>query len=396
MNLKNSIIKYINLNLVLFFFGIIILLPGNLKNIPIFVGLFYLMSSLFDGLSIKEAFIQIIKYNKSVLFLFLIFCNYLLSLLWTDNLEYGLTRIETALPLLLLFLISLQLQYEKLTSSQLTRFNNTFILSNIIYIVLFCFYIPFYNNIKYQSFDFNFFRATVSSMPYLGIDPIYISLVTCISIFLLWKSNLSKKIKIPLLLFLLLFLLVINSKSALLSIIIVAFFSLKKKRLIIVFVFSLVMIFFYTRFNEVLDFQTYFDDNGTVNFNNSTNIRIVIWKVFLSNLIEIIPFGVGIGDGESFLNQSYYEYLSNNKLNNYNTHNQFFGILLTSGFTGLLFLLYILFNFFVNSIKKNNKVIKYLFITFLVHLLTENILERQLGVILFSFFITIYSLHRNI
>jgi len=102
-------------------------------------------------------------------------------------------------------------------------------------------------------------------------------------------------------------------------------------------------------------------------------------------------FGYGIGDVQDVLNESYiaqgYKKLA---VDTYNAHNQYIQIALTAGLTGLLIFLasnIILYRQFIKS--KNSQGLLVLTF-FLMVFLTESYLERQNGIIMYSFIMSMY------
>jgi O-antigen ligase len=125
---------------------------------------------------------------------------------------------------------------------------------------------------------------------------------------------------------------------------------------------------------------------------NSTNIRYSIYKTsFL--LIKSSPFiGYGIGD---FNDQLKIEYKKNNYFllsKEYNSHNQYLSFLLIGGFPLLFLYLYFLYYNINLSISNENYLLIVVLSFYSIVMLSENILERENGVIFFSFLINFFAL----
>jgi O-antigen ligase len=122
---------------------------------------------------------------------------------------------------------------------------------------------------------------------------------------------------------------------------------------------------------------------------NEVNFRYVIYTCSYEILKEHWLFGLGLGNVQENLDQCYshVDYINYDdfKVKNYNSHNQYLNAWLTYGILGLLFLIYYL----VASFNGGLKVHKALIIMVALCLLTENILEREAGVVFFVFFNTI-------
>ena len=124
---------------------------------------------------------------------------------------------------------------------------------------------------------------------------------------------------------------------------------------------------------------------------SSTQTRKEIYNCSFILLKSNWIFGYGFGDVNDTLIKCY-SHVSNYLVDReFNSHNQYLSILLGCGIFGLstiFFLLY--FNFRVFTLEK-----QYFFLSVLLFysiiMFVENILERQSGVILFSFFINLFS-----
>lgn len=125
---------------------------------------------------------------------------------------------------------------------------------------------------------------------------------------------------------------------------------------------------------------------------NSTTLRIPLWI----NAYEVIQrnplFGVGTGDVKSSLDSIYLK----NKFtyahqNHFNPHNQYLQTGVAFGLTGISLLMLMMLIPLYYAIRNRH----YLFIAFqcifLLNMLTESILERQAGIILFCLFYAIFS-----
>jgi O-antigen ligase len=78
------------------------------------------------------------------------------------------------------------------------------------------------------------------------------------------------------------------------------------------------------------------------------------------------------------------------KGNYYNTHNQFLGYLISNGIVGLSFFLLILFkNFNIAASSSFEHLSILLLFTFMM--MIENVLDRQNGIILFSFLLNYFA-----
>tara|TARA_R110000868_G_scaffold162747_1_gene394231 strand:+ start:7034 stop:8167 length:1134 start_codon:yes stop_codon:yes gene_type:complete len=122
------------------------------------------------------------------------------------------------------------------------------------------------------------------------------------------------------------------------------------------------------------------------------DFRKLHWESVLETISHnSLLVGNGSGSNRDYLYNKYREYkLTAAYENKYNAHNQFLEVLLNYGFFGLLFFLFLLIYLailFINS--KNSLAISFL-LTLIIFMLTESILERHSGVIIFTLFMSLF------
>lgn len=120
--------------------------------------------------------------------------------------------------------------------------------------------------------------------------------------------------------------------------------------------------------------------------------RVQLWGAVLDNYLEKnIIFGAGTGDGHLGLVERYkeihYEVAAKDE---YNAHNQYLEQLLFYGVIGLIFLIVLLFHTLRILYTKDQPLYLVIFISFLIYMCSESILERHSGLIAFSFLTTIF------
>lgn len=163
------------------------------------------------------------------------------------------------------------------------------------------------------------------------------------------------------------------------------------------FAFPKVMV----RFKNVSNLSYRFDNPNPINhFNgentelnwNGFNTRLAIWSCSWE-LFKTSPW-VGYGDGD-VQDVLYKKYKEKNFLlamnSNYNTHNQFFDILLSTGLIGLIFFLIYLGYFLKRAILTKNWVFLGFIAIFVISCLTENLLNRSQGLIFFAIFFSLLA-----
>ena len=122
---------------------------------------------------------------------------------------------------------------------------------------------------------------------------------------------------------------------------------------------------------------------------HNTDVRYSIMEAN-TNVIKQNPvFGVGVGDKMDALTAAYQSLSGDNKI--LSPHNQYLDTLICTGILGLLILLLILSLPLIKGIREKN----YLLIAFVfiiaVSSFTESILERQMGILFFCFFLGLLS-----
>jgi O-antigen ligase len=135
-------------------------------------------------------------------------------------------------------------------------------------------------------------------------------------------------------------------------------------------------------FNKVID-------------NKQTNHRVYIWKSAVKVIGENFWFGTGSGDADDelakhldvidakFWNGKEVYYL---KSGTYNYHNQYLQWWASNGVIGIAALLIILFGGVTQSYKRGDFLTVVMLVLVALSFMTESMLERQAGVLFFTFF----------
>lgn len=115
--------------------------------------------------------------------------------------------------------------------------------------------------------------------------------------------------------------------------------------------------------------------------------RTYIWRSAAEAIADNVWFGVGTGDQQQGLLKSYEknEFLAGIEFT-YNAHNQYLQTMLALGIPGLLALLAILAIQFNRSLKKGDVLQLSFTLLFAFAFITESILSRSRGVVIFLFF----------
>jgi len=123
------------------------------------------------------------------------------------------------------------------------------------------------------------------------------------------------------------------------------------------------------------------------------SIRLVKWKCSWEGIKEDFIFGTGTGDAEDYLVKCYEKknFWGMYPQYRYNSHNQYLETALTLGLPGFILLLACMFIPACSAFRKK----QYLFLSFLALFafcsLTESLMERQQGIVFFTFFISLFA-----
>ena len=117
------------------------------------------------------------------------------------------------------------------------------------------------------------------------------------------------------------------------------------------------------------------------------DVRLLVWDASFKVAVSHLPFGVGTGDIKEELSKQYMkeEYIVP-YAENYNSHCQYLQIFVTLGIAGIIFFLLITFSIFWTGYKTKNILFILLGLTTGINFLVESMLEKQAGIMFFSFF----------
>jgi len=392
LKLNKSILSNL-ISLGISFFGFFPLIPKQFKGIGIlFLGLFSLVHFFFT----RRKRI----YRKTFFITSFLYFILLVSVLYSSNQNEGLQKMETMLSILIFPIIFYLLLGESFLDFSKVRiyFIKTYYITSLLFTTISFFSFIIYQNPKYLSNDSNFYRNSILDSIYLGGHPIYVSIYIAVAIifgFYLFdkvKNNYLKKFLLLIAqIYLLLLLFLLMSKGVILALIIVFIFNgirerRRNKFFTIGFVLSLVLFFVLipgenNRFKEIINLDSY----QKLDQNNSTSLRVLVYKCGV-DVLSKTPFkGNGLGDVQDLLNTCYSHNQYSFPRGIYNSHNQYLFIWLASGAVGFLIFLAVLFYYFKKAIQYKDSIMLSVLILYCVIFLFENILSRQSGVILFCF-----------
>lgn len=384
-----------------FFFAVALIFPFNIRNLTVFL----LLSAI--GISFFYPQRENTQcFNKAVFFNSIFSFFLLISLSYTENVDYGLKRMMAMTCLFIFPIAFFQIN---------TRINiNYNKLSERLYMLFFISCIIFFVGIFIQNYFKDFLNEFIfrdyperlnSKYGKYSMHPIYASLYIVISLFFGTKiyRKLKKrrdKIIFYICILFLAFVLIILARKGIILFTLFAFsayfLKLKKKKKTVYFIVITIILFAITiiippirgRYVELID--------SIVNYNNitkigSTTIRFNIFKLASMAISDNVMFGYGIGDTKDVLISYYKTRPEIFESEYYNSHNQFLSAWLSAGILGFAsFIAMLVYNLRL-AIKSCDFVYKAIVLMFLFVCLTENILERQSGALLFSFFINFFA-----
>ena len=384
------------------FLALFPLIPNRIKGLPVILLLLFSIFLFFNEKR-KQFNWKLLLINSSI------FLVYLFSLVHTSNISYAMKKLEISLSLLVFPLVfSLIWRFKELLDYKFLLKTIVFVFfhSVVVFTVIVFSYLTYVGGFSYLS-EPSFIRHFTEYLPFIGQHSIYASIYLGLGLLcFIYLLKLTKKIiyQVALILegsFILLLFISLASKGVLIasfvSIIVYCLSIINKKRNQLVLLISIFgLLFFSLNFSPSLSkrvslFNTSLSLPSYEGELSSTQTRKEIYNCSFKLLKSNWIFGYGFGDVNDKLIKCY-SHVSNYLVDGeFNAHNQYLSILLGCGVFGLLSIIFLLyFNFKVFTIEKH-----YFFLSVLLFysiiMFVENILERQSGVILFSFFINLFS-----
>lgn len=368
-----------------------ILLPAIVESFLIAILLILLVIKI---LQIKK----IPPIDKRLFFFGVFYLILLLSVFLSHNFSEGASKAQTMASLLIfptVFFFFLGNNREIKRKKEKVLFVNY--ISGVIFSIISVIAFFLYENPRYPYKDSNFFRNAVDSIEILGDHPIYVSLLLSISIIIglyFLKKYYHNRTYATLLilgeLFQLSIFFLLMSKGiifAMLTALVVLLILERKWKLIVVLIaFASGLLITIpknnNRFIELFNYRSYTE----LDFYNSTSIRYTIFKCNMKMFMGQPIFGYGLGDVNDKLENCLSKVFGKEQ-SNYNSHNQYFNILLSTGILGLIYFLFFLFLYFRDALMYGDHLLNAILVIFCVSFLFENVLSRQTGVIAFSFLV---------
>ncbi|GAA3656739.1 hypothetical protein GCM10022397_46210 [Flavivirga jejuensis] len=384
--------KYITIALILN--ASILLFPSNFKFIPIVI-LGCIVLRNFKEMNFKYLVLMSIPY---LIIVFGIFNS--------TNLDRAFSQIQTGLSLFLYPLCFSMLPEKSLSKINKRKVDDAFIVSLVIFSATVFLY---YFLIKGKSWLFlvHHYITLIDKIIWekYQIHSLYLALLLIISIILSLRGAIKTKNKFFILhivniVYSLSLLAIMNKRASIILIIVTSLlflFTLKKnvRKIAVISAFGAItlllgLVIYLPRFNgnsfsEFKKIEQSINDPKT-----SIGARIVLNKATFEIFKNNPLFGVGTGDDMQILSEATTK-LSDGIVEKYNSHNQFNSYLIRTGLFGLSIFLFYCFFLLKMALKSKDIVFICLLIIFFGNMLIENILEREAGVLVFSFFISYYS-----
>ncbi len=369
------------------------IIPNKIKGLPVFLFAFSALL-IFIKTKEKKSNFKVILINSGILFL------YLTSLLYSENLTKAFQLLERSVSFLVFPLLFFWFVWGKqFQPSEIEKLKHNVLHSYLIATLLFSIFMLinfFIFKDPYTTFPMNIYvRASVLHLPYIGQHAIYSSIYLAIGVLFssyLFYTSQKKIYLVPIILFVILLFMLVG-KATILALLLIAIFVLIRKgfkKIVIPFTIFLLAILFVIpsvrrRTTELFQQKTY----TQIDNNNSSSIRFYLNKSSVTLLKDNWFLGLGIGDVSGELSKTFQEKYGGK--GTYGTHNQFFGFWLGTGIFGLIaFLLFLFYNFRL-AWRTSDLLFLSVLILFVINLLTENILERQTGIILFLFLLNFFG-----
>ena len=354
--------------------------------------------------NIKNKF-KTLKNNKIVIFYVLFFLAQLLGMCYTQNTTTGWMKIQKFLPVFFLPLIAFS---EKFSRKQFIL-NVEFL--KVFFTLIFIMYLIFHVFVENQPIG-TFVFIVINNK--LGMSQFYLAVILLIP-FLHCLNQIEHKenrgYNLILSIFFFFCLIILKNKTTIfilgLTLLFKAFLFLKNKFTVIKtigIVSLLIGVFLSTIFFvpglkkkfailvKTTDFniETIITKNKVTHTKNTLEHRVLINNIALKEIKKSFLFGVGTGDYLDLLYFNYKKiYFKQGIRERYNNHNQYFSEFLKTGvFGGVLFI--VLIFLLLKSASNKDVFFVYLIMFFSVACFFESYLERQHGILIFSFILPLF------
>jgi len=369
---------------------------------------------------IKKQHLRNLLAHKELLLYMMLYVLLIIGLSYSLDLKTGLAKIQTQASLIIVPLI---LGGIRLNLKDRFAYLDIFSLGVLLTLVL-CFLHGFYRffttNSSYVLDEFSrknniFFYTEFSG--FLDLHPTYFSLYLGLAIFYLIYSfqRKSKYIFLPKIVLIAIFFIGIfftSSKAGIFTFIGITFFyllyQLLKHRKRVYFIALATMVLGTLGFLKIhptlyqRSVQGLKSINANYNVyqhqNESTGIRLGLWKLSYQISKNQWLFGYGTGSVQKILNERCIEFNSFSTCENFrnkNSHNQYLNFLLSNGIIFLFIFIAALLMGFLKAVKQKDMIFVF-FITFIaLNLFFESLLQREKGIVFFTLFVVMLTISRT-
>ncbi len=392
--------KKLLISLIMVLFLLIPLVKGDL--VSMLIGLIFLGSFFFWSKQKQLDWLLIIVSGAGL------FCIYALTLLWTENIELGLSNLETKLSLLIIP-ISLNLigPFDEIERRNLYIAFLTGLVVSVFY----------HTGVSAQQWakglgNSVFFYANLTK----EFHPSYLAMYFTVGIAILMfdsKNFITERwhriLKGVLLCLFSGFIILISSRTGIICLaglilaLVVKILIQKTYRELailplIILTIGLTFSMPQGKDNRVLNTlseQIPSTSSQSMKYRNSSESRLIAWKSSLE-IIYKNKAGVGVGDAQGELVKSYEQqgetYLVSKNLN---SHNQFLTTGLAIGLFGIVMLLILFFGLGIKALNQKNWLLAAVAVIILVNFMTESMLERASGTVFISLILSLVLFRKN-
>jgi O-antigen ligase len=361
-----------------------------------------------------------LKQQKAIWLFALFYLLHVVALIYTTNIKHGLFQLEKKSFLVVLPVIVLS--SAPISRSEFAVILKTF-LASVILASFICFGVAFHRNNYWETFEYPdwYYFSYNDFTEVLKIQPNYLAIFTCFSIFILlrfWienKSIYSRKKTFLLFLgvgYFFFLLLLLSGRTPILTLALIIFtatgyYFYKQKKLLkgiaiiaLLSIAAVIAIFQVPIVKERL-LQTFGLANETTWISHMgdgkgglPSVRLQKWSVAIT-IIQAEPLlGVGVGDVQDSLQEEYKRTGFDLAYNaQYNAHNQFLQTWLGIGIAGLLVLLACFGMLAKQAIASRDPFFLAFLVLFFFCSITESTLERQFGIFFFAMFSALLLSH---
>jgi len=351
----------------------------------------------------KRNFKNLIIYYTSFIFFLAQFVSYIFS----DNKVEAGVKLTLYLPFLLIPISFLYLSINKITLNTNKIFKYLFYGTLLILVYG---SLRFLYDVIFVGERYDYGRAVALLLKYIP-HHVYMSMFILISIYAILVGQIDfgkNKKSIFITPFLYLFLILLGSRMAiLLGVFVLPIFLFKrlkgkkesKKFVLFGGVFSLIILIVGLSNDFVLDkiIYSYYDLLNIPTKEKpflGVSYRQQVWYTVVDLIYQSPFWGYGIGDVQEVLNNSY----ENSDIKGLNAHNQYFQFILNYGIFICLVLFFLTFRVIKQCIINKQSILFFSWLILLFFCLSESILNRQWGVVLFALILnfSIYSQNKSL